>query len=344
MGERGDEAPPAGDRASRAGAGAPPYDLHPSPRTSVMISSEQTSYGHRVDARGALRADEADAWLAELRRRADDDSATPIALLVDVRGLTWDPASASAALVPAFRRLGEAGVRRTAVVTDGAASLLELRRMAWESDAYPTIRFFAAEQSPAWERAATRWAADGEEEPQPRQSERRAELAHFVDALGEALALCDLHGRVLFTNAAFARLTDDADDRARLAAELETTARAGAGRVGTTATRELRTARGAYRFRRHAAAEGLCGAAGVQVIAVERVGARAASDVELRSQFGLTTRELVVARLLAVGRTNAEIGAELGISPFTARNHAERVMGKLGVSNRAKVASVLIAA
>jgi DNA-binding CsgD family transcriptional regulator len=112
----------------------------------------------------------------------------------------------------------------------------------------------------------------------------------------------------------------------------------------TAAPREVRTAGGAYRLRRHAAAEGLCGVAGVQLIAVERLVARPLSDADLRDDYGLTARELAVARLLAAGRTNAEIGEALGISPFTARNHAERVMAKLGVSNRARVAALLVAA
>jgi DNA-binding CsgD family transcriptional regulator len=312
----------------------------------VIISSEQTSYGYRVSARGALRSEKADSWIAELRGRAQGDGAVPRALLIDARGLTWEGVSASVAIAHTFRRVREAGVQRVAVVTDDAPSLLEVRRLAIEAGAYDTVRFFSAPHSPTWERAAARWAADGHEEPQPRQGERRAELAHLLVALAEPLVLCDLYGRVLATNAAYARLTDEAAERAALAAELEALARVGVPRPGAPGTppRDVRTARGAYRFRRHAAVEGLCGVAGVQLIAVERLVARPLSDAELRDDYGLTARELAVARLLAAGRTNAEIGEALGISPFTARNHAERVMAKLGVSNRARVAALLVAA
>jgi DNA-binding CsgD family transcriptional regulator len=312
----------------------------------MIVTTEQTSYGYRVSARGALRSEKADAWIAELRRRAAAEGPRPAGLVIDARGLTWDAVSASVVLLPAFRRIRDAGVHRCAVVTEGPAPMLELRRMAIETGVYGGMRFFAAAQAPGWERAATRWAAEGEDEPHRRQSERRAELADFLDALGEALVLCDLHGRVLHANPAFGRLADDVTAQAAIAAELEAVARGATHGSGArpTAPRELRTARGCFRFRRHVASAGLCAAAGAQLVTVERVVARPLSDVELRSGYGLTMREVAVARLLAQGRTNAEIGAALAISPFTARNHAERVMGKLGVSNRSRVAALLVAA
>jgi DNA-binding CsgD family transcriptional regulator len=56
--------------------------------------------------------------------------------------------------------------------------------------------------------------------------------------------------------------------------------------------------------------------------------------------YGLTARELAVLRLLAVGRTNAEIGAELYISPRTAGVHVTNILRKLGVSNRVQAAAL----
>jgi DNA-binding NarL/FixJ family response regulator len=51
----------------------------------------------------------------------------------------------------------------------------------------------------------------------------------------------------------------------------------------------------------------------------------------------LTPRELDdVLPLMVRGFTNREIGAELSVSPATARVHVERIMGKLGASNRAR--------
>jgi DNA-binding CsgD family transcriptional regulator len=53
----------------------------------------------------------------------------------------------------------------------------------------------------------------------------------------------------------------------------------------------------------------------------------------------LTTREFEVARLVADGRTNAEVAEELGISPKTASAHIEHIFAKLGLSRRAEVAT-----
>jgi DNA-binding CsgD family transcriptional regulator/tetratricopeptide (TPR) repeat protein len=55
--------------------------------------------------------------------------------------------------------------------------------------------------------------------------------------------------------------------------------------------------------------------------------------------YGLTGRELAVLRLLAAGRSNAQIGAELYISPRTAGVHVTNILRKLGVSNRVQAAA-----
>ena len=68
---------------------------------------------------------------------------------------------------------------------------------------------------------------------------------------------------------------------------------------------------------------------------------RVLEDSELRERFGLTERQIAVARLLAEGCTNAEVAERLGLSFFTARNHAEQVLSKLRVPNRASVAPAL---
>ena len=53
----------------------------------------------------------------------------------------------------------------------------------------------------------------------------------------------------------------------------------------------------------------------------------------------LTPRELQVARLIAGGRSNKEIAAELVISQRTAEGHVERILTKLGFTSRAQVAA-----
>ena len=55
---------------------------------------------------------------------------------------------------------------------------------------------------------------------------------------------------------------------------------------------------------------------------------------------GLTPREQDVLRLVQQGRTNAEIAAELYISPKTAEHHVGRLLAKLGVRTRTEAAAV----
>jgi DNA-binding CsgD family transcriptional regulator len=59
-----------------------------------------------------------------------------------------------------------------------------------------------------------------------------------------------------------------------------------------------------------------------------------------RAPYGLTGRELAVLRLLAAGRTNAQIAAELYISPRTASVHVSSILRKLGVSSRVQAATI----
>jgi DNA-binding NarL/FixJ family response regulator len=53
----------------------------------------------------------------------------------------------------------------------------------------------------------------------------------------------------------------------------------------------------------------------------------------------LTVREFEVARLIAEGLTNAEIAAELSVSPKTVSAHVEHILAKLGVARRTEVAA-----
>jgi ATP/maltotriose-dependent transcriptional regulator MalT len=56
--------------------------------------------------------------------------------------------------------------------------------------------------------------------------------------------------------------------------------------------------------------------------------------------YGLTGRELAVLRLVAAGRTNAQIGKELFISPRTTSVHVTNILRKLGVSGRVQAAAI----
>jgi DNA-binding NarL/FixJ family response regulator len=56
--------------------------------------------------------------------------------------------------------------------------------------------------------------------------------------------------------------------------------------------------------------------------------------------YGLTDRELLVLRLVATGRSNPEIGAELFISGKTASVHVSNILRKLGVSTPVEAAAL----
>lgn len=52
--------------------------------------------------------------------------------------------------------------------------------------------------------------------------------------------------------------------------------------------------------------------------------------------FDLSARESEVLAWVAMGKTNPEIGSILGISTFTVKNHVQRILKKLDVTNRAQ--------
>ena len=53
----------------------------------------------------------------------------------------------------------------------------------------------------------------------------------------------------------------------------------------------------------------------------------------------LSPRELEVARLVARGLTNKQIGETLYVSERTAENHVQHILLKLGFTNRSQVAT-----
>jgi DNA-binding NarL/FixJ family response regulator len=58
--------------------------------------------------------------------------------------------------------------------------------------------------------------------------------------------------------------------------------------------------------------------------------------------FGLTEREREVLGLVALGRTNRQIGGELFISANTAGVHVSNILGKMGASSRAEAAGIAV--
>jgi DNA-binding NarL/FixJ family response regulator len=56
---------------------------------------------------------------------------------------------------------------------------------------------------------------------------------------------------------------------------------------------------------------------------------------------GLSEREREVARLIADGKSNREIGEALVVSPKTVERHVTNVLAKLGLRNRTELASLV---
>jgi DNA-binding CsgD family transcriptional regulator len=162
---------------------------------------------------------------------------------------------------------------------------------------------------------------------------------------GCALCMCSRGRGVMHTNAALRRLLVEDSTRTLLQRELDDVR----GRLCVSTdgkgpdagiVRAVRTAHGNYEVRgtvlRVPPSESLV------ILILERLEASPLSDDVLRGIHRLTVREAQVARLLAAGRTNAEIAIELLIRPKTAHHYTERVLLKLGVNHRAAVAAKLL--
>jgi DNA-binding NarL/FixJ family response regulator len=80
--------------------------------------------------------------------------------------------------------------------------------------------------------------------------------------------------------------------------------------------------------------------AGWLVVLLEAPSEGGVCDDVLRS-YGLTDREMQVARLLLDRLSNKEIAQLLNVTVYTAGRHTERVMRKLGVASRRDVRSRL---
>ena len=152
-----------------------------------------------------------------------------------------------------------------------------------------------------WDEAAAAWAA-------VRQPYQEAEA--LAGAARAALAAGD---------------RDEAATRLRRAATL-----AAGLRAGPLSEEISRLSRGVLRAVGDRAASGTGGTGGVP----GRPG-----DAPVVAPLGLTARELEVLGLVAAGRSNREIAAELFISAKTASVHVSNILAKLGVGSRGEAAA-----
>lgn len=180
---------------------------------------------------------------------------------------------------------------------------------------------------------------------------QRSELARVVDAVRDAVFIYDAAGALQHANPTAARLAASADG-ARVSQEAQQLAWAVAALhrrrrdrdalgAAADATREVRTAAGVYRVKGALAGESTIGSQPMVLVTVELAAPEPLTDEQLRARFALTEREVGVARLVAAGLSNQELADRLGVSFYTARNHVERLLAKLGAGNRARVGAML---
>jgi DNA-binding CsgD family transcriptional regulator len=186
---------------------------------------------------------------------------------------------------------------------------------------------------------------------------RRAELAGMFDTLSDALMLFDADSALVHANPSAAALVSGLNsahalDAERLRNEALQVARrinamlrhAGVGAPTMTpsaATRDVRTSKGVVTVRGAIAPAWMFGRGHGVLVTLERHVTTGLTDADLQQRFGLTAREVEVARFLADGLSNQDLAARLGVSFFTARNHVEKVLTKMGAKSRAQVGAVI---
>lgn len=182
-----------------------------------------------------------------------------------------------------------------------------------------------------------------------RYSSQRESLASHLDSLGEGLRICDLNGDVVHQNPAFTAVManerhpemvervmfDIVHTLIGVARDEDVFADAVAGR---RVVHEFHGPSGSYEIRGSFLGRELLGRELRVVISLSKLAPQTTlSDLTLQERFGLTIRELEVARRLAQGQSTKEVAQSCGISLHTARRHTEKVFAKLGVRNRSQV-------
>jgi len=187
----------------------------------------------------------------------------------------------------------------------------------------------------------------------------RNNVARMLDTLADPAILFNVGGELVHANPAVERIAASVDmsrlrgEAQRLAWSLGAAARrrsqakvapslaVGDASADAQSARSVRIGATVYRLRGSIVGEQLLGAESAVLVTMSASAAEPLSDDTLHSEFGLTTREIQVARLIAEGLSNNEIADRLGVRFFTARNHVERTLAKLRVASRHRVGPLL---
>jgi DNA-binding CsgD family transcriptional regulator len=184
----------------------------------------------------------------------------------------------------------------------------------------------------------------------------RNDVARMLDSLADPAMLFDVAGELVHANPAVERLAGSVDtsrlrgEAQRLAWSLGAAARrrshgrspgGGDAAADAAGARSVRIGATVYRLRGSIVGEQLLGAEPAVLVTISASATEPLSDETLHAEYGLTTREIQVARLVAEGLSNNEIADRLGVRFFTARNHVERTLAKLRVTSRHRVGPLL---
>lgn len=172
----------------------------------------------------------------------------------------------------------------------------------------------------------------------------RGQFARSIDTLALPIALYGIDASPVHRTPALTSLLASLPDPAPLEALLDHAARtlSAASRAATGDAAAVTTWRWHDRELSGTVARlGIDGSPPLLMLQLRR--AHGGSAVAARGAAGasLTAREREVGRLLARGASNRAIAARLDVSEHTARRHTERILRKLGVTSRARVATAL---
>ena len=182
--------------------------------------------------------------------------------------------------------------------------------------------------------------------------QHRLRLARDLEALGVSLCVCLHDGRLSHVAAGTLALLKRDPERevvlkrvGAVAREVATSVRR---RIGVEidalpqAHEVVETQFAKYRLSGALATHEMQFGAADILVTVARLTAVPLSVEELMTRFGLTRRESEVAVRLSRGERNSVIASALGLSDHTVRRHTERILAKLGVSNRAEASTKLL--
>ena len=173
-------------------------------------------------------------------------------------------------------------------------------------------------------------------------------LVDVLDGVPVGLAFYDVRGELRHRNRVLCSMLEQQRDHPAVEQEIERLIGEvcseialcqGSNRIILSiAEHAIRLPQKRYRVRVGYTPMHLFGPEGSVIVSVDDEREKEVADDVLERRFDLTRQEIRVARLLVDGCNNAEVARRLHISPHTARRHTEKILDKLGVSSRAKVA------